>query len=103
MEIYKYILLIIGGYIAMCSIFSKTFAKFPIRFENIFGRKISIITRYAVAFGILYWIIDSLNKQFFSKKEGWMSIADIKKSTDKDINVSLIPDDVKDIPEVACS
>jgi hypothetical protein len=102
MEIYKYILLIMGSYIAICSIFSKTFAKFPICFENIFGRKISIITRYVVAFGILYWIFDSLNKRFFAKIEGWMSIADIKKSTDKDINVSLIPADVKDIPEVAC-
>ena len=103
MEIYKYILLIMGSYIAICSIFSKTFAKFPICFENIFGRKISIITRYVVAFGILYWIFDSLNKRFFAKKEGWMSIADIRKSADEDINVSLIPDDVKDIPEVACS
>jgi len=104
MEIYKYILLIIGGYIGLCSLFSKIFIKLPICFESIFGSQISFIMRYVVVLGFLYWLFEELNKRFFSKKEGWMSIAEIQKSAEKndDIDASLIPSDVKDIPEVPC-
>jgi len=104
MEIYKYILLVVGGYIAICRIFSKIFMHLPICIENIFGRQIDFIMRYVVVFGFLYWLFDELNKRFFSKKEGWMSIADIKQSAkgDTDIDASLIPSDVKDIPDVPC-
>jgi hypothetical protein len=60
--------------------------------------------RYVLVFGFLYWFFDELNKRFFNKKEGWMSIAEIKQSArdNDDIDVSLIPSDVKDIPDVPC-
>jgi len=72
MENYKYNLIVVGGFIAV--------------------------------FGFLYWLFEEFNKRFFSNKEGWMSIADIFKSAsaNDDIDISLIPSDVIDIPEVEC-
>lgn len=100
MEIYKYILLIVGVYIAVCRIFKNL----PICIENIFGEQISFFIQCIVAFGFLYWIFDEVDKRFSSKKEGWMSISAIKNEAkdDKDIDSSLIPSDVEDIPEVPC-
>ena len=100
MEIYKYILLIIGGYIGTCRLFKNL----PICIENIFGDQITFIVQFVVVFGFLYWFFDELNKRFFTKKEGWMSIAEIKQSAreNEDIDVSLIPADVQDIPDVPC-
>jgi hypothetical protein len=100
MEIYKYILLIIGGYIGICRLFKNL----PICIEKVFGDHFSFIVQFFVVFGFLYWFFDELNKRFFNKKEGWMSIAEIKQSArdNEDIDASLIPSDVKDIPEVPC-
>ena len=100
MEIYKYILLIIGGYIGTCRLFKNL----PICIDNIFGDQITFMVQFVVVFGFLYWLFDELNKRLFNKKEGWMSIADIRQSArdNEDIDASLIPSDVKDIPDVPC-
>jgi hypothetical protein len=100
MEIYKYILLVVGGYIAICRLFKNS----PIRIEKLFGDKISFIMHSVVVFGFLFWIFSEFYKRLFSKKEGWMSIADIIQSArdNEDIDASLIPSDVKDIPDVPC-
>jgi hypothetical protein len=100
MEIYKYILLVLGGYIAICRLFKNS----PICIKKIFGGQVSIILDYVIPFGFLFWLFSELHTRFFSEKEGWMSISDIIKSAteDADIDASLIPSDVKDIPDVPC-
>ena len=104
MEIYKYILLILGLYMAICSIFSKTLKKTPICFENIAGKTPNFIAKCAIIIGFVYWFFEELRKRFFVNQEGWMSISEIKRAagTDEKLDVSLIPSDVQDIPDVPC-
>jgi len=103
MEIYKYILVILGGYIAICAAFNKIGIRLPICLQNIFGNQISFLMQFIVVFGFLYWLFSEINKRFFLK-EGWISINDIRDSakTNDDIDATLIPTDVEDIPDVPC-
>jgi hypothetical protein len=104
MEIYKYILLIFGAYIAICRIFREKLKNMPICLDNLFDENVSFAIQCVVVFGFIFWLLDGLNKWLFPKKEGWMSLYGIKESAnqDKDIDASLIPSDVTDIPEVPC-
>jgi len=104
MEIYKYILLIFGAYIAICRIFREKLKNMPICLDNLFDDNISFAIQCIVVFGFVFWLLDVLNKWLFPKKEGWMSISEIKQSEKEndDIDASLIPSDVEDIPEVPC-
>jgi len=74
MEVYKYILLVFAGYMAVCAAFSKIGMRLPICLDVIFGSQISFLMKYIVVFGFIWWAGSEIYKRYI-KKEGYATKA----------------------------